>query len=178
MGEILPDGSIQGYTGRCDKCGKSIETNMQGNSLENHVCKVPLSGVEEMAEKYAKGRWKETAGSLPVKLSQIKISKEDFIAGYNAKPIPSIPGDLKAQFEAIIKDYAATNSIFDKADLDEMIIDCMTVAYNLSPKENMRAVIEDRIGFFKIRLCGVISEEWRIRYHAIVDELTNLLKQI
>lgn len=38
MGEILPDGSIQGYFRSCPKCGKDMEVNMQGDSL-GHKCK-------------------------------------------------------------------------------------------------------------------------------------------
>lgn len=37
MGEILPDGSIQGYFRSCPKCGKDMEVNMQGDSL-GHEC--------------------------------------------------------------------------------------------------------------------------------------------
>lgn len=38
MGEILPDRSIQGYTGICPKCGKSISVNIQGNLIKDHKC--------------------------------------------------------------------------------------------------------------------------------------------
>jgi len=38
MGEILPDGSIQGYEGYCPKCGKIIKTNSQGNEMGKHKC--------------------------------------------------------------------------------------------------------------------------------------------
>lgn len=39
MGEILPDGSIQGYQGYCKKCHKTIDTNLQGNESGRHICK-------------------------------------------------------------------------------------------------------------------------------------------
>lgn len=39
MGEILPDGSIQsGYGAYCQKCGKQIITNSQGNEIGDHKC--------------------------------------------------------------------------------------------------------------------------------------------
>jgi len=38
MGEILPDGSIQGYQGRCPKCKKTIDTNVQGDEIGSHYC--------------------------------------------------------------------------------------------------------------------------------------------
>lgn len=41
MGEILPDGSIQGYTGICQKCGKNISVNMQGNNIYNQCLYEP-----------------------------------------------------------------------------------------------------------------------------------------
>lgn len=41
MGEILPDGSIQGYFMSCDNCGKDIEVNMQGDTLDDHLCRCP-----------------------------------------------------------------------------------------------------------------------------------------
>jgi hypothetical protein len=37
MGEILPDGSIQGYAGICPNCGKEAPSNIQGNFME-HGC--------------------------------------------------------------------------------------------------------------------------------------------
>ena len=37
MGEILPDGSIQGYFNSCPKCGKDMEVNIQGDSM-GHEC--------------------------------------------------------------------------------------------------------------------------------------------
>jgi len=36
MGEILPDGTIQGWFAKCVYCGATIETNMQGQGK----CKV------------------------------------------------------------------------------------------------------------------------------------------
>lgn len=52
MGEILPDGSIQGYTGKCEQCGKLISVNIQGDSLDNHQCVATLSNsVEKLAEE-------------------------------------------------------------------------------------------------------------------------------
>lgn len=43
MGEILPDGSIQGYQAYCQKCGKTINVNAQGTELinERHIC-IPI----------------------------------------------------------------------------------------------------------------------------------------
>lgn len=38
MGDILPDGTIQGYEGYCEKCGEVVKKNIQGNPL-NHDCK-------------------------------------------------------------------------------------------------------------------------------------------
>lgn len=38
MGEILPDGSIQGYSTYCKKCKATIKTNIQGDYDEDHVC--------------------------------------------------------------------------------------------------------------------------------------------
>lgn len=38
MGEILPDGSIQGYFGRCKICRKEIEVNFQGDERGSHDC--------------------------------------------------------------------------------------------------------------------------------------------
>lgn len=43
MGEILPDGSIQGYSGYCQICKTTISTNMQGNELGSHECAVKES---------------------------------------------------------------------------------------------------------------------------------------
>lgn len=39
MGEILPDGSTQGYSTYCKKCKATIKTNMQGDYEEDHICK-------------------------------------------------------------------------------------------------------------------------------------------
>lgn len=38
MGEILPDGSIQGYFGKCKICGKEIPVNIQGSERGEHNC--------------------------------------------------------------------------------------------------------------------------------------------
>lgn len=38
MGEILPDGTIQGYSNYCPKCHQSISVNAQGNELGKHNC--------------------------------------------------------------------------------------------------------------------------------------------
>ena len=45
MGEILPDGSIQGYFKTCEICGKEIESNIQGSEMGKHVCK-PIPKIE------------------------------------------------------------------------------------------------------------------------------------
>lgn len=37
MGELLPDGTYQGYFNICPICKKTIEVNMQGNPI-NHKC--------------------------------------------------------------------------------------------------------------------------------------------
>ncbi len=42
MGEILPDGTIGGYGGYCQKCGKEIKVNSQGNEIGSHYCKESL----------------------------------------------------------------------------------------------------------------------------------------
>lgn len=39
MGEILPDGKIQGYSNICTKCGNRISVNLQGDEIGNHACK-------------------------------------------------------------------------------------------------------------------------------------------
>lgn len=41
MAEELPDGTRQGYTGYCEKCGLPISTNIQGNPIGKHDC-VPI----------------------------------------------------------------------------------------------------------------------------------------
>lgn len=41
MGEILPDGTYQGYSGYCSKCGSRVETNIQGNEIGSHDC-IPI----------------------------------------------------------------------------------------------------------------------------------------
>lgn len=38
MGEVLPNGEIQGYSGYCQKCNKAIRTNIQGNEIGVHYC--------------------------------------------------------------------------------------------------------------------------------------------
>jgi len=45
MGEILPNGEIQGYFQICEKCGKEISCNIQGNT--SHVCDNPKEGGDE-----------------------------------------------------------------------------------------------------------------------------------
>lgn len=47
MGEILPDGSHQGYVNYCPKCKKSISVNIQGDYLEQHFCG-PMTEIEFM----------------------------------------------------------------------------------------------------------------------------------
>ena len=34
MGEELPDGTIQGYSRLCEKCGEEISCNIQGNTSQ------------------------------------------------------------------------------------------------------------------------------------------------
>lgn len=44
MAEILPDGSFSGYEGICQRCGKSIRTNIQGNPIDDkHNCDLKIS---------------------------------------------------------------------------------------------------------------------------------------
>ena len=38
MGEILPDGTMQNYFRKCKICGKTVETNIQGDELGKHTC--------------------------------------------------------------------------------------------------------------------------------------------
>ena len=38
MGEILPNGEIQGYQGYCPICKTIISTNIQGNEIGTHEC--------------------------------------------------------------------------------------------------------------------------------------------
>lgn len=48
MGDNLPDGSFQsGYGAYCEKCGKEIMTNMQGNETGTHDC-VPIKIPEQI----------------------------------------------------------------------------------------------------------------------------------
>jgi len=54
MGEILPDGSIQGYVGYCDVCKQSCEMNIQGNILK-HNCSKRFNVIVKRG-KYLSGR--------------------------------------------------------------------------------------------------------------------------
>src|SRR5574343_23683 len=47
MGEILPDGTIQGYFGKCKVCGKEIPVNIQGSERGEHSC------VERLQQRLA-----------------------------------------------------------------------------------------------------------------------------
>jgi hypothetical protein len=38
MGEELPDGTIQGYSRLCEKCGEEISCNIQGNTSQKCSC--------------------------------------------------------------------------------------------------------------------------------------------
>lgn len=38
MGDILPDGSIQGHSKYCSRCGKTILANIQGDEMGSHEC--------------------------------------------------------------------------------------------------------------------------------------------
>ena len=40
MGEILPDGTIQGYFNVCPRCGGDIEVNFQGKDMGYHECPI------------------------------------------------------------------------------------------------------------------------------------------
>lgn len=48
MGEILPDGSIQGYSTYCKKCKATIKTNMQGDYDEEHICLLTPENVSNI----------------------------------------------------------------------------------------------------------------------------------
>lgn len=48
MGEILPDGSIQGYSTYCKKCKATIKTNMQGDYDEEHICKFTIQNLSNL----------------------------------------------------------------------------------------------------------------------------------
>lgn len=48
MGEILPDGSIQGYSTYCKKCKATIKTNMQGDYDEDHVCLFRIENISNL----------------------------------------------------------------------------------------------------------------------------------
>lgn len=50
MGEILPDGTIQWYTGFCSKCKSTISKNIQGDEIGTHVCEVKEQPVQQEAE--------------------------------------------------------------------------------------------------------------------------------
>ena len=39
MAEILPNGTLQGYSNICPECKKTIQVNMQGTPI-NHKCEV------------------------------------------------------------------------------------------------------------------------------------------
>lgn len=47
MAEELPDGTRQGYFSYCEQCGKTIETNIQGNVISDHIC-VPIKVPEQI----------------------------------------------------------------------------------------------------------------------------------
>lgn len=54
MGEILPDGTIQGYFNICPKCKKTREVNIQGDSM-GHECKdenLPIQHVRKSGCKF------------------------------------------------------------------------------------------------------------------------------
>lgn len=38
MGEVLPDGTIGGYSNSCPICKKTIRVNMQGDEIGKHEC--------------------------------------------------------------------------------------------------------------------------------------------
>ena len=42
MAEILPDGTFQNYFRKCKFCGKTVETNIQGDELGKHTCGRPV----------------------------------------------------------------------------------------------------------------------------------------
>ena len=48
MAEILPDGSFQNYFRQCKICGKTVETNIQGDELGKHTCGKVVSSLEDV----------------------------------------------------------------------------------------------------------------------------------
>jgi len=50
MAEILPDGTYQNYFRQCKICGKTIETNIQGDELGKHTCG-PIREKDPVHEK-------------------------------------------------------------------------------------------------------------------------------
>lgn len=53
MAEILPDGTFQNYFRKCHVCGKTIETNIQGDELRSHTCGKPDNKSENNLKKIA-----------------------------------------------------------------------------------------------------------------------------
>ena len=52
MGEILPDGTIQsGYGAICEKCGKEITTNIQGDEIGTHECKAKNLPIQRVTKR-------------------------------------------------------------------------------------------------------------------------------
>ena len=45
MGEILPDGSIQGYFNQCPYCKKDMPVNMQGQG--SHGCPEEIAALKK-----------------------------------------------------------------------------------------------------------------------------------
>lgn len=41
MADEIPDGSMGGYEGYCERCGKSCKKNLNGNNIGAHAC-LPL----------------------------------------------------------------------------------------------------------------------------------------
>ena len=49
MAEILPDGTFQNYFRKCKICGKTVETNIQGDELGKHTCGKPVSNWKPLS---------------------------------------------------------------------------------------------------------------------------------
>lgn len=82
MGEILPDGSIQGYSGYCPKCGEVIKTNMQGDEMGTHEC-CPMSIEREEVMAEAK------TPVIPIKKTYVLMLSKNFFGKHPRKGQPT-----------------------------------------------------------------------------------------
>lgn len=105
MGEILPDGTIGGYSNYCPKCGKTISVNEQGNELGKHDCimKTPNTPI---------GMIKLTINGIPLAKQSFRYAvrpKKDgtnFVSKYQPKKVVdkerNLQWDIKSQ---LAKDF-------------------------------------------------------------------------